>query len=80
MPNKRGTTIEPLELEQARPWRGGRFADAEPQERRGQPGSRGMNDPVRQREQHTVGEWAGVRPLPPILASMPNFKPGDQGG
>ena len=39
-----------------------------------------MNEPVRQRERHTADEWCGVNPLPPILDSMPNLKPGDQAG
>lgn len=80
MPNRRGTGVEPGQLETAKPWPAGRFADAEPQDRRGHPGSRGMNDPVRQREQHSADEWCGVHPLPPILDSMPRLKTGDQGG
>ena len=80
MPNKRGEAIEPLDLEQAKPWTKDRFDGPEPQERRGEPGSRGVGEPVRRRERHTAAEWCGVNPLPPILDSMPNLKPGDQGG
>lgn len=80
MPNKRGTTIEPLELETARPWTKDRFAGPEPQERRGPAGSRDVGDPVRRREDHSTEEWVGVNPLEPILPSMPRLKTGDQGG
>ncbi len=87
MPNRRGTTIEPLELETANPFARGRFADAEPQERRGAAGSRGRGSvPTRavsgRPDSSTRGPaaWSGVNPLPPIDSSMPVLKPGDQGG
>lgn len=80
MPNRRGTTIEPLDLEQARPWDAERFAGPEPQERRGAPGSRDVGELARPREQHHTREWVGVNPLEPILDSMPRLKTGDQGG
>lgn len=87
MPNRRGTTIEPSELEQANPFPAGRFADAEPQERRGAAGSRGRGSvPTRavggRPDSSTQGPstWSGVNPLPPIDPSMPVLKPGDQGG
>ncbi len=87
MPNRRGTTIEPLELERANPFPPGRFVDAEPQERRGGAGSRDRGSvPTRS----TAGRpdssaqgpaaWSGVNPLPPIDPAMPMLKPGDQGG
>lgn len=90
MPNRRGTTVEPAELEQARPFPPGRFSDAEPQERRGEPGSRGRGTAIPERSQSTggkqstkkagAGEWTGVNPLPPIDPAMPLLKPGDQAG
>lgn len=91
MPNRRGTTIEPADLEAARPWGPGRFAEAEPQERRGQPGSRGRGRPAPEisragaggrgsGERHGPHEWTGVNPLPPIEEAMPSIKPGDQAG
>jgi hypothetical protein len=89
MPNRRGTTIEPADLEQAKPWPAGRFNEAEPQERRGPEGSRdrGKLAPEMSRaggrgkgERHSPSEWTGVNPLPPIDSAMPRFKPGDQGG
>lgn len=85
-------TETPPRLEQAHPWPPGRFTEAEPQERRGAPGSRGIGDP-RDREsdqpsgpregrgqRHQPREWTGVNPLPPIDPAMPRLKPGDQGG
>lgn len=89
MPNRRGT--DPGELERAHPFPPGRFAEAEPQEARGAPGSRGLNaragsqrppaGPRRGRDQpRSADEWTGVNPLPPIDPSMPYLKPGDQGG
>ena len=89
MPNKRGETVE--NVERAHPWRAGRFAEAEPQERRGAPRSRNMGEPRRHeerpagprggsRDRLSPSEWTGVDPLPPIDPSMPMFKPGDQGG
>jgi hypothetical protein len=80
MPNHRTTPLTPVELETAHPWTKDRWAEAEPQVRRGPPGSRGVGDVVRPRESHEPTEWSGVRPLPPILPSMPRAKPGDQGG
>lgn len=80
MPNRRGTTIEPGELETANPWDASRFAGPEPQERRGQPGSRDIGDLAAPREEHSAQEMTGVNPLPPIDPSMPLLKPGDQGG
>lgn len=79
MPNRR--PIDPdVEIETAHPWRPGRFAQAEPQDSRGAPGSRDVGAPARPRELHTTEEYAGVDPLPPIDSSMPFMKPGDQGG
>jgi hypothetical protein len=80
MPNRRGTPIEPHDIETANPWSKDRWAQPEPQDRRGAPGSRGLNDPVRRRETHSPEEWGGVNPLGPILPAMPQLKPGDQGG
>lgn len=90
MPNTRGMLTEPAELETAHPWPPGRFADAEPQERRGAPGSRGMPNPRQSSgaagprrgrgQKHGAQEWSGVNPLEPIDPSMPRLKPGDQGG
>jgi hypothetical protein len=88
MPNRRGTIIEPLELEVAKPWGPDRFADPEPQDRRGAPGSRGrgplgpdIDRPGHDgREHHPPSEWTGVNPLPPIGDAMPPSKPGAQGG
>lgn len=80
MPNKRGTTIEPDDIETARNWGPERWRQAEPQERRGQPGSRGMNHSVQKREDHGPKAWTGVNPLPPLLPEMPRLMPGDQGG
>lgn len=89
MPNRRGTMIEPSELEQANPFPAGRFAEAETQERRGAPGSRdrGSPTPTRLRPVGTgssrrrgPSDWSGVNPLPPIDPSMPLMPPGDQGG
>lgn len=88
MPNRRGTIIEPADLEQAKPFRPGRFSDAESQEDRGDPGSRDVGEiptrshagaaPDSSREGPTA--WSGVNPLPPIDPSMPILKPGDQAG
>jgi hypothetical protein len=81
--------IEPASLEVARPWGPGRFAESEPQERRGAPGSRDRGKPAPEisrsggkgeDERHPPSEWSGVNPLPPIEESMPSMKPGDQGG
>ena len=89
MPNHRGTTIEPADLEVARPWGPDRFAEPEPQDQRGAPGSRGRGKPAPAisrgtrkgtGERHPPSEWTGVNPLPPIDESMPEMKPGDQGG
>lgn len=90
MPNRRGTTIEPGELERANPFPSGRFSEAEPQEHRGHPGSRGRGVAVPSRPRDEGGKhstkregpasWTGVNPLPPIDPSMPLLKPGDQGG
>lgn len=87
MPNRRGTVIEPRDLEQANPFAAGRFADAEPQESRGEPGSRDRGAvPTRSHSDRpdttTNGPkyWTGVHPLPPIDPSMPVLKPGDQAG
>lgn len=87
MPNRRGTTIEPDDLEQARPFPGGRFDAPEAQETRGAPGSRGRGSvPTRsvggRTDSSALGPstWSGVNPLPPIDPSMPILKPGDQGG
>lgn len=85
MPNQRGRVM-PGELEEAHPFRPGRFAEAEPQERRGKPGSRGMGAPPASgragrapgREHHRADESSGVNPLNPIDPSMPNWKSGDQ--
>ena len=87
MPNRRGTTIEPHELEQAHPFPAGRFAEAESQERRGPAGSRDRGSvPTRNvsgrpdsSQEGPVG-WTGVNPLPPIDPAMPLLAPGDQGG
>lgn len=78
MPNHRGTVTS--QVETAWPWKAGRFSDAEAQDTRGAPGSRGVGQLARPRERHTTTEWSGVNPLPPILPEMPNLKPGDQGG
>lgn len=80
MPNRRGQDVG--ELEQAHPWGPDRFAEAEPQDRRGPPGSRGLGEQRRSEppERHTADEWSGVNPLGPIDPSMPVMKPGDQGG
>lgn len=89
MPNKRGVTFE--DVEQAHPWPPGRFAEPEPQDSRGAPGSRDVGDPVRSRERPAgprggrreplrPSEWSGVNPLPPVDERMPVMKPGDQGG
>ncbi len=88
MPNRRGTIVEPDELEKANPWQAGRFDQEESQEDRGAPGSRGRGKPAAEitrglkgeDEHHKPKEWTGVNPLPPIDPSMPVFKPGDQGG
>ena len=90
MPNRRGTIIEPGELERANPFPPGRFSQAESQEARGAPGSRDRGEavPERSRGQGRKDEasrkgpaaWSGVNPLPPIDPSMPMLKPGDQGG
>lgn len=87
MPNRRGTTIEPQELEQANPFPAGRFAEAETQEQRGPAGSRDRGAvPTRSHSSRpdtsTNGPvyWTGVHPLPPIDPSMPVLKPGDQAG
>lgn len=80
MPNHRGS--DPGSLEQAHPWEAGRFADPEPQEARGAPGSRDRGEPARSRpgEQTKASDWTGVNPKDPIAESMPGIKPGDQGG
>lgn len=90
MPNHRGTTVEPADLEKANPFPPGRFAEAEAQETRGLPGSRGRGNPVPPRprsggekestDRYGPRSWSGVNPLPPIDPSMPALKPGDQGG
>lgn len=87
MPNKRGTPIEPSELEQANPYPAGRFAEPEAQDTRGAPGSRGRGSvPTRavtgRPDSSTRGPstWSGVNPLPPIDPSMPVLAPGDQSG
>ena len=90
MPNRRGTMIEPGDLEQAHPFPRGRFADAESQDDRGMPGSRdrGVAIPPRDRSggsKHSAkvegpAAWSGVNPLPPIDPAMPLLKPGDQAG
>ncbi len=81
MPNHRGTPIAPGELETAHPWDHDRWSEAEPQERRGAPGSRDLGRMATRRDPDAdPGEWSGVRPLPPLLPSMPRLKPGDQGG
>lgn len=87
MPNRRGTTIEPDDLEQARPFARGRFAEAESQDARGAPGSRDRGSvPTRghgarpDSSERGPAEWSGVDPLPPIDPAMPVLKPGDQGG
>lgn len=89
MPNRRGTTFEPADLEQANPFPPGRFSQAEPQDSRGGPGSRGRGQAVPSRPGAGTGQdssrqgpsaWSGVNPLPPIDPSMPVLKPGDQGG
>lgn len=91
MPNRRGSTIEPSDLETAKPWGPDRFADAEPQDARGAPGSRGRGAPAPdisraggakggKGERHPPSDWTGVNPLPPISDAMPSMKPGGQGG
>lgn len=88
MPNRRGTMIEPASLEVARPWGPDRFAQPEPQERRGAPGSRDRGKPAPEisragrgvAEEHPPKTWTGVNPLPPIDEAMPSLKPGAQGG
>lgn len=87
MPNRRGTTIEPHELEQANPFPAGRFAEAERQEDRGAAGSRGVGSiPTRRTDgrpdssRQGPSAWSGVNPLPPIDSSMPMLAPGDQSG
>jgi len=90
MPNHRGTTIEPADLEQANPFPPGRFSEPESQQTRGLPGSRGRGNPVPSRprsggrkdstERYGPASYSGVNPLPPIDSSMPLLKPGDQGG
>jgi hypothetical protein len=87
MPNRRGTTIEPRELEQANPFPPGRFAEAETQQQRGPAGSRDRGSvPTRnlggRPDSSRTGPsaWTGVHPLPPIDPAMPVLAPGDQGG
>ena len=90
MPNRRGMMVESRDLEQANPFPPGRFSEAEPQQRRGQPGSRDRGTAVPRRPRsggskqsaERVGprEWTGINPLPPIDPSMPLLKPGDQAG
>lgn len=81
MPNHRGTDIAAGDLETAHPWSSDRWADGEPQDRRGAPGSRGVGPLARRRDPEAdPSEWTGVRPLPPLLPGMPRLKPGDQGG
>jgi len=90
MPNRRGTTIQPGDLERANPFPPGRFAEAESQEQRGQPGSRDRGEAIparprsdgkKQSAKHEgPAAWSGVNPLPPIDPSMPLLKPGDQAG
>lgn len=88
MPNRRGTVVEPGELERAKPWQADRFDQAEPQQDRGAPGSRGRGKPAAAitrgvrgaDEKHKPKEWTGVNPLPPIDPAMPVMPPGDQGG
>lgn len=91
MPNRRGS-VQLGALEEAHPWRVGRFAEAEPQERRGAPGSRDVGGSIAERSSQPAGprrgreqgrsaaEWTGVNPLEPIDPSMPYAKPGDQAG
>ncbi len=78
MPNHRGQVHG--QIEQAWPWKAGRFADGEGQDARGSAGSRGSGELARPREQHATREWCGVNPLAPIDPSMPNLSTGDQGG
>jgi hypothetical protein len=90
MPNRRGTLVEPADLERANPFPPGRFSDAEPQDQRGEPGSRdrGVAVPSRPRsggrkdsaKRHGPASYTGVNPLGPIDPSMALLKPGDQGG
>jgi len=80
MPNHRDPTLTPARIETAHPWPAHRWADAETQEHRGRPGARGIGAPVEPHEQHARPDASGVRPLPPILPSMPRLKTGDQGG
>lgn len=81
MPNRRGEIDPGTDVETAHPWEPGRFSGAEPQERRGAPGSRGVGEPARPRQEHDLEkEVTGVNPLPAIDPSMPFMKPGDQGG
>lgn len=87
MPNRRGTTIEPHELERANPFPAGRFAEAEPQEQRGPVGSRDRGSvPTRNvsgrpdSSRKGPSFWTGVNPLPPIDPAMPILAPGDQAG
>jgi hypothetical protein len=90
MPNRRGTIIEPGNLEQAHPFPRGRFAAAESQDDRGTPGSRDRGEAIPSRPRssgpkHSAkaegpAAWSGVNPLPPIDPAMPLLKPGDQAG
>lgn len=88
MPNRRGTTIEPAELEQANPFPPGRFAEPESQDRRGAPGSRDVGSATVARgpsggagnQDRGPRAWTGVDPLPPIDPAMPLLAPGDQAG
>jgi hypothetical protein len=87
MPNRRGTTIEPQELERANPFPPGRFAEAESQDQRGPVGSRDRGSvPTRNvsgrpdSSRKGPAFWTGVNPLPPIDPAMPVLAPGDQAG
>lgn len=87
MPNRRGTTIEPHELERANPFPPGRFTEPESQEQRGPVGSRDRGSvPTRNvggrpdSSAQGPAAWTGVNPLPPIDPAMPVLKPGDQAG
>lgn len=82
--------MEPSDLERANPFPAGRFSEAESQEQRGRPGSRGRGTAI-PRQARASGKkdsmdrkgpssWSGVDPLPPIDPAMPLLKPGDQGG
>lgn len=82
MPRERRS---PGEFERAQPFRPDQFAEAEPQEARGAPGSRDMGGSPEEVEASRPNlerskEGGGVNPLPAIDPSMPHLKTGDQGG